>query len=146
MGHCGRDAVTGSSAVPPVCRLHSVVAMMSSFMVQNSDVFMVQNLVFMVQNAKSSFMVQNLNNNNNNNNDNNNYNYNERISRALFHVKHASNRCKYKNRKRMHIRHLKTVDVQTIMLKHPVKHIKKNTHKTNIPHKCTTSNSKWYKI
>ena len=49
------------------------------------------------------------------------------------------NRCKYKNRKRMHVRHSKTVGVQTIMLKHPIKHKKRtpikpiysiNVHKT----------------
>ena len=38
----------------------------------------------------------------------------------------ALNRCKYKTRKRMHIRDSKTVGVQTIMLKHPVKHKKEH--------------------
>ena len=41
----------------------------------------------------------------------------------------ALNRYKYKNRKRMHIRHSKTVGVQTIMLKHPIK--QKKEHQQN---------------
>ena len=48
----------------------------------------------------------------------------------------ALNRCKYKNRKHIHIRHSKTVGVQTIMLKHPIKQ-KKKTHKINILHHRT---------
>ena len=38
----------------------------------------------------------------------------------------CAEQCKYKNRKRMHIRHSKTVGVQTIMLKHPIKQKKEH--------------------
>ena len=62
-------------------------------------------------------------NNNNNNSDN------ERISRALFPCETCSialNRCKYKSRKCVQIRQSKAVGVQTIMLKHPIKHKKEH--------------------
>ena len=67
-------------------------------------------------------------NNNNNTNNNNNNNNNERIYRPLFHVKHAElcwqvqiQKCKTHTYKTP-----KTAGVQTIMLKHPTKQIKKN--------------------
>ena len=66
------------------------------------------------------------NNNNSNNNDND-----ERISRALFHVKHANcaEHGQIQNYKTHASKTLETAGVQTIMLKHPTKQLNKEEKK-----------------